>query len=49
MGGGAAQKQSSALKLGRESWVHTSWSQNPWNTNKQEECQQKSIKQKYFV
>lgn len=49
VGGRAAQKQSSALKLGRERWVHTSWSQNPWNTNKQEECQQKSDTQKYFV
>lgn len=32
--GVAAQKQSSALKMGRARWVHTSWSQKPWNTNK---------------
>lgn len=31
--GVAAQKQSSALKMGRARWVHTSWSQKPWNTN----------------
>ena len=31
---GAAQKQSSALKMERARWVHTSCSQKPWNTNK---------------